>query len=268
MLTKKETTKELIIRFNNSTNDEEKRQLKNTIIEENKDLCISVARKASQKFFGKVDIEDLIQEAMISMSFAIERYDINNEANAIFSTYAYHIIKNALTRYSIQDGMIKVPSGQSEKYYRLNTLKNQGKTEDEICKTLKIKKEKLNELETINGKLYVGSLNQKINQDGEKEIEQIDLVSEESYEEDSVFKMDKIKDKIKEVIKESLTSEERFIILNRYGINKEDKTYTLQLIANHLGITREAVRQKETTIKKKIKKHNRYNEIVEFFKNN
>lgn len=54
-------------------------------------------------------------------------------------------------------------------------------------------------------------------------------------------------------IAQALTPREQFVVCNRYGLNRENKSYTLEEIAKPMHITRERVRQIESISLRKIR---------------
>lgn len=57
-----------------------------------------------------------------------------------------------------------------------------------------------------------------------------------------------------ELLRESLTPRERFILMMRFGLTEGGKTHNLEEVAKEFGVTRERIRQIEAKALQKIKK--------------
>ncbi len=90
------------------------REAKNTMITHNMGLVISVARRFQ---WSSLAFEDLIQEGMLGLIKAVERYDLARET--MFSTYAIWWIRQAITQAICNTGqLIRIPIHKQELVHR------------------------------------------------------------------------------------------------------------------------------------------------------
>ena len=57
------------------------------------------------------------------------------------------------------------------------------------------------------------------------------------------------------IIDANLTDKEKKVVYNRFCINSEAKSYTLEEVGSMLNLTRERIRQIEASALKKVKKY-------------
>lgn len=88
------------------------------LIEENKGLVISLAKKFSNRGY---EMEDLIQLGNIGLFRAIKNFDMSK--NVKFSTYAVPMILGEIKRFLRDDGIIKVSRTQKDLYFKVIYLR-------------------------------------------------------------------------------------------------------------------------------------------------
>ena len=88
------------------------------LIEENKGLVISLARKFLNRGY---EMEDLIQLGNIGLFRAIKNFDMSK--NVKFSTYAVPMILGEIKRFLRDDGIIKVSRTQKDLYFKVLYLR-------------------------------------------------------------------------------------------------------------------------------------------------
>jgi len=246
--------------ISNWQNKRDKKSL-NRLLGAYKKLIISIAKK----FFSYgLQTDDLIQEGMIGLIHAIEKFDISKGFR--LSTYARWWIKALMQDYILKNwSVVKSGSTSAQKtlFFSFNKIKKQVNfsgpnfmdNEDlkKISNLLNIKTLDIQNLET---RLAMGdqSLNQKIDENDETN-NLISLLKDESPTQDLILQ-DTSDGKLKknwlnEAIK-LLNDREKFIISSR---KLNEKSKTLEKIGKELKISKERVRQIEVNSLKKLKKN-------------
>ncbi|WP_338630488.1 sigma-70 family RNA polymerase sigma factor [Clostridium baratii] len=69
------------------------------LIENNQKFIYKIVNKFYTERINAIDKEDLIQEGNIGFMIACNKYDINNEKKAAFTTYAFHWVYQRIQRF-------------------------------------------------------------------------------------------------------------------------------------------------------------------------
>ena len=225
---------------------------KNILIEGNLRLVVSAARKYSG--MGRMSMLDLIQEGNIGLMRAADLFDYRKGFK--FSTYAMCWIKQAITRaLSKHSRMIRLPVHAADEMIRIFHASRQLSNElgeepsyETIADRVKMPEHKVRGLLEMSREPL--SLHMQV---GEDECEMIDFIEDKSMPSqlDAVIHAD-FKNKMQGAIA-LLDPKEEQIIRGRFSIGKEEQT--LEMLANEFGVTRERIRQIETTAIKKLKSH-------------
>jgi len=90
------------------------------LIENNQKFIYKIVNKFYIEGINAIDKDDLIQEGNIGFMIACNKYDVNNEKKALFTTYAFHWIYSKISRFltnrDTNDEMsLNVPVGNEEK---------------------------------------------------------------------------------------------------------------------------------------------------------
>ncbi len=211
----------------------------------------------AKKYQNKISMEDFIQIGYFGLVKAVNRFDINKEVR--FSTYAFEWIRSLIGRYCIDKSyMIRKPSKlaiEIKKYEQFiyNYMARYGiePSIGEIATNLNFSEDKIKKIQYYANDVI--SLEININDDEDYEL--IDFIKDENAEfEDNVIKNEIIK-KAMIIIDANLTDKEKKVVYNRFGINSEAKSYTLEEVGSMLNLTRERIRQIEASALKKVKKY-------------
>lgn len=217
-------------------------------------LVISFSKRIPSK---NITFEEKIQEGNVGLIRAINRFDVLRGYK--FSTYAIWWIRQAVSRMVLdQDDSIRKPVYFGERLKKYNYFihdyvsKNGCEPSvEEIASGLEISLDEVYEL-SANGSNVV-SLDAPItNGDGEADDFFSFIKNDEVLIEDRVVSSDLL-DFVIKIIKGTFDERSQDILFKRWGLNSENKHYTLEEIGEYYGLTRERVRQIESVARRKIK---------------
>lgn len=253
--------KELINRYRK--NDD--LDAKNELINCNLRLVVSIAK---QYIYSGSDLMDLVQEGNLGLIRAIEKYDPNK--NFKLSTYATWWIKQRIYRYiDDQSRTIRIPVHMAEFIRKIRKIQiklqhefGREPTPEEVAEEMDESLDKVQNALDVNNNSYLISLDSAPKEiDDEKEcyyniIPSNDDVKESTDSED-----------LKRVIASIIHDNKKFkkiqqrVVVLRYGLDNEERDYTLEEVADKLyeerltsrRLTRERVRQIEDAVLKRIR---------------
>lgn len=225
---------------------------KNELVEHNLRLVISVARK----YIGHAGMTfmDLVQEGNIGLMKAADKFDPSKGYK--FSTYATWWIRQTIGRaVQEQSRTIRIPVHMVETAAKMNKAIRKLTQElerepsiEEIASEMGVSADKIKFLFEANRDPL--SLDNRVNDEDDATVG--DLVADHSAEMpgDSIILEDNKKMVI--AVLDTLSQREKEVMMMRFGI-EDDKPHTLEEIGQHLGVTRERIRQIETKALRKLR---------------
>ena len=235
---------------------------RDALIQHNLRLVVSIAKH----YMGRgLPLLDLIQEGNTGLIKAVDKYDVNKGFK--FSTYSTYWIKQSISRAVMdQSRTIRVPVHIIEtitlikrKEKELQQKLKREPKEEEIAAALNLNVEKVKNIykwmkDTTSLDIMVG--------------DEEDTTIGSFVEDESVpvsFKEVENSDQ-KEIIHNilnTLSEREKIVIMGRYGIDSE-RAKTLDEIGKELGLSRERIRQVETSALRKLRNPIRANKLRDF----
>ena len=216
-----------------------------------------------------VPFQDLLQEGNIGLLKAAEKYDYKKGVR--FTTYASWWIKQGIVRSIANDGRaIRIPVHMNDKYNRYvrtyNKLnqENAGEpTVKEVADEMGIPESELRNL--LKNYVNIVSLNQKVGEDEDSELG--DMVSNTQYMTiDKEIEQNALKKELQKVMDAALTDREKEVLKLRFGMDGNQE-HTLEAVGKKMHVTRERIRQIESTALRKLKRPNKKVKLVDFLRN-
>lgn len=235
---------------------------KEKLINSNLKLVVSIAKK----FQGNgISFLDLIQEGNIGLIAAIDKFD--NSLGYRFSTYAYYWIKTTISRaVNQQNRSIRIPVYMVEKLSKYKKIEqelsqkyNREPTENEIAEKMDISVGEIRELKEYLSDAV--SLDAPIGEDKEDSFGSFVEDSSNGNPADNYEKEDMSKILLK--VLDTLPEREAGILKMRFGIGYSSPL-TLEEVGKRYSLTRERVRQIESSALKKMRNPIRANKLRDY----
>lgn len=235
---------------------------KEKLINSNLKLVVSIAKK----FQGNgISFLDLIQEGNIGLIAAIDKFDTS--LGYRFSTYAYYWIKTTISRaVNQQNRSIRIPVYMVEKLSKykkteqeLSQKYNREPTENEIAGKMDISVKEIRELKEYLSDAI--SLDAPIGEDKEDSFGSFVEDSSNGNPADNYEKEDMSKILLK--VLDTLPEREAGILKMRFGIGYSSPL-TLEEVGKRYSLTRERVRQIESSALKKMRNPIRANKLRDY----
>ncbi|WP_455717161.1 sigma-70 family RNA polymerase sigma factor [Anaerosporobacter sp.] len=223
------------------------------LYEQNKGMICKIARK----YASRVDIEDLMQEAYFGLYEAVKHYESASEVK--FITYAIYWIMQSIQRYVENNSSpIRIPVHTQLLYAKYNKVvksfeekHKRNPTDQEASRLLETS---ITVIHSMRKALYevgnMDSLDQSIGGENDDILLSDSVIGLNGIENDI---LDRIIEKDKKgslwgIVEENTNELENKVIVSRYR-----KDLTLEATGKEIGVSRERVRQIESTALKKLR---------------
>jgi RNA polymerase primary sigma factor len=228
-------------------------------------LVVSVARRYSNR---GVPLIDLIQEGNLGLLRAVEKFDWRRGFK--FSTYATWWIRQAVTRAIADDARtIRIPVHLYDVVNRLARVASQlhqefGRepSDEEVGAVLNLSAERVRELAQVLPQPV--SLDGFVGEDGDTRLSDV-VADDNAVNLEAAAEYRLLADRVRDTLM-TLSPRERRVIERRFGL-EDDQEQTLTAIGREIGVTRERIRQIESSALRKLRHPSRAKRLRGFMWN-
>ncbi|MDR0449432.1 MAG: RNA polymerase sigma factor RpoD [Rickettsiales bacterium] len=238
---------------------------KREMIEANLRLVIKSAKKSSNRGLG-LELSDLVQDGNIGLMKAVDKFDYR--LGYKFSTYATHWIQQGILR-SIADQArtIRIPVHMIDNIHKIQRVTRQfihkhgrNPTPEELSKIIYMPVEKIHKALKVN--LKPVSLEAPLG--GDEDSSRMEIIADENARDPFHSAVQKNIRQVFTKLLAELTPTEENVLRQRYGMNT-NRTLTLEEVGEHVGVTRERIRQIQEKAIQKLRHPTRARKLRSFY---
>lgn len=254
-LLRPEQEKELGVRIQNGD-----REALQTMVESNLRFVVSFSKK--YRGWG-LSFQDLINEGNIGLMEAAKRFDPDRGVK--FITYAVWWIRQAIIHaLSEQGGPFRIPQKQANLLYNIHKtiaamtpLLERAPTPGEVAEELDVPRANVELLMQAESE----DLPLESAQDDESDFQLLDRIEQITMPPADQNLMEESFRKLLMGMLGDLDDKERQVLVMRFGLDGNEP-HTLKEVGDHLGLSRERIRQIETHALKKLKQSNKSKQLM------
>ena len=242
---------------------EERKNAIDAFVMHNYKYIVKIAKRYS---YNKNDLEDNVQNGILGLMKAIEKFDPDKGFR--FITYASKWIEQNIRREIANTGRtIRLPVNITDKIFKINKAERlinmDGITPDIslLCEYTGMQESEVTEILSLRDK--VTSLNKMVGTD-DQDTELIDFISDDNAEtpESHLFSSE-LNDALMEIFDQGLNDREKNILIRRLGLDGKPPA-TLDAIGKDEKVTRQRIRQLEEKAYRKLR-NPKYKKILRRF---
>jgi len=213
--------------------------------------------KVSRRYMNRgVALADLIEEGNLGLIRAVEKFDASHGCR--FSTYATWWIRQAVERAIMnQARTIRVPVHVGKEYNglikhanRLRSLLGREPDATELAESMGVSAGHVQDL--MGTALHTESADVALHDDGDFTL--YDVTADDTSESPGDHMQTMLRNEMLQVWMDKLDKKEREVVYLRYGLGVGGEPWTLEMIGEQMGVTRERIRQIKVQALQKLRR--------------